>query len=119
MFVPSDEKKAWLAENFNKHTYAVLAKEVGCSVDTLKKLLAEMGLRTFKSIKHQPRVSATKKEDKASEDWDIKEKKGYKHWNRPCIQCGCKLYRPKNQYICDACKKGENHDSNSATNSRG
>lgn len=65
-----------------------MAKEAGCCVDTLKRILNREGIAVFSAAKYQ----TSKRERQAT-------------WVRPCLSCGSKKPRPKWQFVCNACKE--------------
>jgi len=89
-----DELMLWLKENHRALSHKELADEVGCCVDTLKRILHREGLQFFKGAKYVA----------------INENP-LKMWDRPCIRCKCTKPRPKNQYICSRCWDREYEDT--------
>jgi len=75
------------------HSYKRMSDEVGCCVDTLKRILHRNGIVKFEGAKYTTPIS---------EDIIM--------WNRPCSRCGSEESRPKNQYRCDACKARVEHN---------
>lgn len=84
----SDEQEAWLADQHSKLTHKELAAELGCCVDTLKRMLMRRNLQYFPGAKYQFREPP-------------------KTWKRPCQTCGCTKTRPKYQYRCNSCHERE------------
>lgn len=80
----------WLTENHKKLTLNELAREVGCCVDTLKRILVREGLAEFDGAKFAP-----KREHNAQ------------LWQRPCMRCRCTIARPRNLYLCERCRSIE------------
>lgn len=83
----TDERMAWLRENHDTQPFSTLAKEIGCCVDTLKRILMREGLAEFDGAKYAVRR-------------DHAEAK----WTRPCIGCKCSRPRPKQHYFCKKCR---------------
>lgn len=86
----------WLEKTFrsNQMTLRAMAQEVGCCVDTLKRILHREGIAVYPAAKYQ--TSKTKNDGT---------------WTRPCIICGTKKPRPKWQYICTPCREAQPSES--------
>lgn len=80
----SDEEVDWLKRNHSDLSHKELADRYSCCVDTIKRLLMKMGLQHFSGAKYQTRPVLPM-------------------WDRPCMSCGSKSKRPRNQYRCDDC----------------
>jgi hypothetical protein len=87
-FALSTEQEHWLKDNHSKFTNAHLARQLGCCVDTLKRIMMKMELAYFPGAKYHYRSKP-------------------KVWSRPCMICGCKKSRPINQYRCTPCHERE------------
>ena len=87
----TDDQEIWLAKEHSNFTHQQLSSELGCCVDTLKRILMKRGLQYFPGAKYQ-------------------FKKAPKTWQRPCSSCGCEKIRPKFQYRCDACHEKEENE---------
>ena len=87
-FSMSTEQANWLKENHSKHTNAHLARQLGCCVDTSKRIMMKMELAYFPGAKYHYRSKP-------------------KVWSRPCMICGCTKSRPINQYRCTPCHERE------------
>ena len=79
-----DDEVAWLKQFHNTYSHKELAERYDVCVDTLKRILMRLNLQYFPGAKYQIKPSPKK-------------------WRRPCLNCGCKRPRPKNQYRCDPC----------------
>ena len=90
-FSLSTEQATWLKQNHSDFTNAHLARQLGCCVDTLKRIMMKMELAYFPGAKYHYRSKP-------------------KTWNRACMICGCKKSRPIQQYRCNSC-----HDREQAT----
>jgi len=77
-------KRNWAAQMPLKQ----MASEVGCCVDTLKRILNREGIAIFPAAKYQ-----------------TSKRQRQQVWERPCLSCGSKKPRPKWQYICNKCKE--------------
>jgi hypothetical protein len=84
----TDDQEIWLAKEHSNLTHQQLSVELGCCVDTLKRILMKRGLQYFPGAKYQ-------------------FKEAPPMWQRPCSSCGCTKLRPKFQYRCDACHEKE------------
>lgn len=87
-FELSKQQLEWLSDNFEDYTNADLAREIGCCVDTLKRILVRNDIAYFPGAKYHYRAKP-------------------KVWHRPCTNCGCTEERPKFQYRCDKCHARE------------
>lgn len=87
-FVLSSEQADWLKHNHSNFTNAHLARQLGCCVDTLKRIMMKMDLAYFPGAKYHYRSKP-------------------KSWSRPCMICGCTEERPKFQYRCTSCHERE------------
>lgn len=77
----------WLRENHKSLTLNQMAREVGCCVDTLKRILVREGLQDFDGAKFAPKREAHTK-----------------LWERPCMRCKDTTPRARNLYLCDGCR---------------
>ncbi len=86
----------WLEKTFrsNSMTLRAMAQEVGCCVDTLKRILHREGIAVYPAAKYQ--TSKSKNEGT---------------WNRPCIVCSTTKPRPRWQYICTPCREAQPSES--------
>ena len=82
----------WLRREFKAQnlTLKQMAQHCGCCVDTLKRILNRHNIAVYSAAKYQTSSS---------------KNSGYR--NRPCMMCGSKKRRPKNQYICTPCKDAQ------------
>ena len=82
----------WLRREFKAQnlTLKQMASHVGCCVDTLKRILNRENIAIYDAAKYQTSKS-----------------KANGFWNRPCMMCGSKKKRPRNQYICTPCKDAQ------------
>ena len=82
----------WLRREFKAQnlTLKQMAQHCGCCVDTLKRILNRHNIAVYSAAKYQTSSS---------------KNSGY--WTRPCMMCGSKQRRPKNQYICTPCKDAQ------------
>ena len=87
----TDQQEDWLRANHSKLSHQQSADELGCCVDTLKRLLMRRKLQNFPGAKYQFREAP-------------------KQWSRPCSSCGCIKPRAKFQYRCATCHDGECED---------
>jgi hypothetical protein len=87
-FSLSSEQANWLKNNHSNFTNAHLARQLGCCVDTLKRIMMKMELAYFPGAKYHYRSKP-------------------KVWSRPCMICGCTKSRPINQYRCTPCHERE------------
>lgn len=85
-FSTTPEQLAYLRANFGKQTLKSMAANLGCNVDTLKRILVRQGIANFPGAKFVP--------SRASQET---------FWTRPCMRCRDTTERPRNQYICDRC----------------
>ena len=65
-----------------------MASEVGCCVETLKRILNREGIAIFPAAKYQ-----------------TSKRQRQQVWERACLSCGSKKPRPRWQYICNKCKE--------------
>lgn len=77
----------WLKANVDRVPLSAAAAQVGCCVDTLKRILVRNGIKDFDGAKYVP-----------SREFQQKT------WSRPCLDCGCTKKRPKNYYYCFGCR---------------
>lgn len=85
----TEEQIAWLRLAHETRVHPTLmALHLQLHVDTVKRLLDRHGIMTALSSKHITGDSAM-----------------FELWTRPCIRCKADTPRPKNQYICDKCKR--------------
>lgn len=63
-----------------------MAREIGCDVTTLKRLLVRKGLLETETAKYLP----------ARRVQDL--------WTRPCMVCRDDQPRPRGLYLCDRCR---------------
>ena len=75
-------------------TLKQMADQVGCCVDTLKRILNRENIAIYTAAKYQ--TSKTKNAGS---------------WARPCMKCGSKKSRPRWQYICTPCKEAQPSES--------
>jgi hypothetical protein len=87
----SDEQEKWLAKSHHLYSHQELADQIGCCVDTLKRILMRRDLQFFPGAKYQSRAAIPT-------------------WSRPCQNCGCTKLRPKFQYRCNTCHEREEDD---------
>ncbi len=73
----------------SKTTYQRMADEIGCCVDTVKRILQRHDIAQFDGAKYAVPVETL-----------------VQTWTRACSDCGCEKPRPKWQYRCDPCKEG-------------
>jgi len=78
----------WLANNKDRLTDQDMADEIGCCVDTLRRILMREGLAHYGAAKYV--VAESRRQEK---------------WARPCLICKTTKPRPKWQYVCNRCKK--------------
>jgi hypothetical protein len=83
----SETQIEWLRANHRKHTHVELASTLGCHVDSLKRILARLGLQSFPGAKYQVATTSL-----------------IQTWNRPCLDCGCTKQRPRHHYFCKPCR---------------
>ena len=86
----TDARRDWLKANYGERTLSSMAREMGCCVDTLKRILVREQIAEFDGAKFALRRGAS-----------------VKTWRRPCMRCKCTKPRDKNHYLCDRCKKSE------------
>jgi len=78
----------WLKENHSDFTHQEIAERYSICIDTAKRTLMRLKLQYFPGAKYQIKPQPPK-------------------WQRPCIICGSKSERAKNQYKCDGCTERE------------
>lgn len=71
-------------------SYTEMASHIGACVDTTKRILVRHGIAEFDAAKY---VIARRHTDQ--------------FWTRPCMKCGSKQKRPRNLYLCDRCREGD------------
>lgn len=79
---------AWLKENKDLLTDKTLAKEIGCCVDTLRRILMREGLAHYEAAKYV-----------------VAESRRQEMWERPCMGCKTTKPRPKWRFFCNLCNK--------------
>ena len=83
----TDADRQWLRQHHNDYTYKFMAGQIGCCVDTLKRILVREGLQEFDGAKYElPR------------DHKVAQ------WERPCMSCGSTEKRPKFWFFCRSCR---------------
>jgi len=86
---PTPEQMAWLRAAITRNaSFREMASHMKVCVDTVKRILHRNRLMDFDGAKYALAIPT-------------------KTWNRPCLRCGCKKTRPKNQYYCDNHKPGQ------------
>ena len=85
-FAITPEQLEYLRNNFGTLTLKSMAADIGCNVDTLKRLLVRHSIARFPGAKFVP--------SRASQEV---------FWSRPCMRCRDTTPRPRNQYLCERC----------------
>lgn len=88
----TDEQIEWLRESTGVLSYTSMARQLGCCVDTLKRILARHNIQQFDGAKYTPKFNPPQ-------------------WHRPCMNCRRTDSRPKWQYICQTCKERADHEN--------
>jgi hypothetical protein len=84
-FVFTPTMRARIVRLLAHRSFPAIAVAVGCDVTTLKRYLVREGLIETETAKYLPAIKVAV-------------------WTRPCICCGDQKPRPKNLYMCDACR---------------
>lgn len=89
--VPLDASKIeWLRQASSTGVpIPIMARQIGCCTDTLKRILMRHGFAEFHGAKYLP----SRRHEAPSSTW-----------TRRCLSCRQTKELPKNKYICGACK---------------
>jgi transposase-like protein len=80
------EERQYVLDSLDRISYVEMARTLGMSTDTLKRILHRERIREFDAAKFV-----------AAEDIE------YIMWERPCMDCKDTTPRPKWIYYCEAC----------------